>query len=188
MSELSAQRGATSEDLIKRREFRERLFHWEDSNKQRPACVSVHMCDSLLPLCSGKKKRHFQLRYCANVCQSLVAAACNGEREDLQRPGDTQQHQCLHVSPFDLQRCSRPVQHREALRLAVAGADLRLVFGEARHATSSGQDHQGVPRHAPELEGERPVEDHDEHAVDPLKDGGGVLQGEALLAEENSTW
>lgn len=56
MSELSAQRGATSEDLIKRREFRERLFHWEDSNKQRPACVSVHMCDSLLPLCSGKKK------------------------------------------------------------------------------------------------------------------------------------
>lgn len=145
-------------------------------------------CVTLCCLCVQEKKRHFQLRYCANVCQSLVAAACNGAREDLQRPGDTQQHQCLHVSPFDLQRSSRPVQHREALRLAVAGADLRLVFGEARHASSSGQDHQGVPRHAPELEGERPVEDHDEHAVDPLKDGGGVLQGEALLAEENSTW
>lgn len=96
--------------------------------------------------------------------------------------------QCLRVSPFDLQRCSRPAQHREALRLAVVGADLRLVFGEARHASPSGQDHQGVARHAPELEGERPVEDHDEHAVDPLKDGGGVLQGGALLAEENPTW
>ena len=51
------------------------------------------MCDSLLPLCSEKKqqkKRHFQLRYCANVRQSLVTAVCDSEREDLQRPGDKQ--------------------------------------------------------------------------------------------------
>lgn len=84
------------------------------------------------------------------------------------------------------------LQHREALCLVVAGAAAHLCLvlrgGEALHRPSSGQDHQGVPRHAPELEGESPVEEHDEHAVDPLKDGGGVLQGEALLAEEDSTW
>lgn len=71
-----------------------------------------------------------------------------------------------------------------------ATAHLRLVFrgaGEALHSASSGQNHEGVPRHAPELEDKSPVEEHDEHAVDPLEDGGGVLQGEALLAEENST-
>lgn len=60
--------------------------------------------------------------------------------------------------------------------------------GEAQDASSSGQNHQSVAWDAAKLEGERPVEAHDEHAVDPLKDGGGVLQGEALLAEENATW
>lgn len=70
-----------------------------------------------------------------------------------------------------------------------AAAHLYLVLGgEFVHHPSSGQDQQGVPRHVPELKGKRPVEKHDEHAVDPLEDGGGVLQDEALLAEENSTW
>lgn len=71
-----------------------------------------------------------------------------------------------------------------------AAAHLCLVFrcGEALYSPSSGQDHQGVPRHAPELKGKSPIEEHYEHAVDPLKDGRGVLQGEALLAKENSTW
>lgn len=71
-----------------------------------------------------------------------------------------------------------------------SSAHLSFVFrgGEAVYSPSSGQDHQGVPRHAPELKRKSPVEEHDERAVDPLKDGGGVLQAEALLAKENSTW
>lgn len=71
-----------------------------------------------------------------------------------------------------------------------AAAHLCLLSraGEVLHRPSSGQDHQGVPRHVPELKGKRPVEEHDEHAVDPLEDGGGVLQDEALLAKEDATW
>lgn len=72
-----------------------------------------------------------------------------------------------------------------------AATHLRLVSrgGEAlQPSSSSGQHHQGVPGHAPELKGKGPIEEHDEHTVDPLKDGGGVLQGEAFLAKENSTW
>lgn len=74
----------------------------------------------------------------------------------------------------------------------VVGPSAHLCFvfrgGEALYSPSSGQDHQRVPRHAPELKRKSPVEEHDERAVDPLEDGGGVLQGETLLAEENSTW
>lgn len=72
-----------------------------------------------------------------------------------------------------------------------AAAHLCLVSrcGEAVYPpSSSGQHHQCVSRHVPELKGKSPVEEHDEHAVDPLKDGGGMLQGEALLAKKNSTW
>lgn len=74
----------------------------------------------------------------------------------------------------------------------VAGpsTDLHLLLrgGEAVHSLSSGKHRQGVPRHPPKLKGERPVEEHDEHTVDPLEDGGGVLQDKALLAKENSAW
>lgn len=62
-----------------------------------------------------------------------------------------------------------------------------VVRAEAPVRTSSGQDHQGFSRHVTKLEGKSPVEEHDEHAVDPLKNGGGVLQDKALLTEENST-
>lgn len=54
-------------------------------------------------------------------------------------------------------------------------------------APPSGQNQQGVSRHVPKLEGKRPVEEHDEHTVDPLKDGRGMLEDEAFLAEEYST-
>lgn len=71
-----------------------------------------------------------------------------------------------------------------------AAAHLHLVSraGEVVHRPSSGQDLQVDPRHVPELEGKRPVEEHDERAVDPLKDGGGVVQDKALLEKENATW
>lgn len=69
-----------------------------------------------------------------------------------------------------------------------AANSLHLVVRvEAPVRASSGQDHQGFSRHVTKLEGKGPVEEHDEHAVDPLKDGGGVLQDKALLTEENST-
>lgn len=57
-----------------------------------------------------------------------------------------------------------------------------------RTAPRSGQDEQGVSRHVPKLKGKRSVEEHDEYTVEPLKDGRGMLQDEALLAEEDSTW
>lgn len=65
-----------------------------------------------------------------------------------------------------------------------------VLFSEVDLSTAppSGQDEQGVSRHVSELEGKGAVEEHDEHAVEPLKDGRGVLQGEALLAEEDSAW
>lgn len=80
--------------------------------------------------------------------------------------------------------------HRKPLHLAEIGAaaHLRLVRVESPVRPSSGQDHQGLSRHVPKLKGKSPVEEHDEHAVDPFKDGRGVLKDEALLAEENSTW
>lgn len=78
--------------------------------------------------------------------------------------------------------------------VGAAAFRLHLVSGRGgearppRSSSSSGQDCQCVARHAAKLEGECPVEEHDEHAVGPLEDGGGVLQGEALLAEEDAAW
>lgn len=62
-----------------------------------------------------------------------------------------------------------------------------VVRAEALERASSGQNHQGFYRHVTKLEGKSPIKEHNEHAVDPLKDGRGVLQDKALLAEENST-
>lgn len=103
----------------------------------------------------------------------------------------------LYRIPRGLQRgrnASVRLQNQEILWLAVAGppADLGLVLraGEAVQpsSSSSGEHHQGVRRHFSKLKDKRPVKQHDDHAVDPLEDGGGVLQGEALLAKKDSTW
>lgn len=76
--------------------------------------------------------------------------------------------------------------------LVVAGPSINLWLvpsdGEAGKSPHSGENDQGVDWHAPKLKGKCPIEEHDDHAVDPLKDGGGVLQWEAFLTEENSTW
>jgi len=48
------------------------------------------------------------------------------------------------------------------------------------------QRHHGLRGHAGELEGEGPVEDHDDDAEDPLKDSRGVLEEHALLQEEHA--
>lgn len=48
--------------------------------------------------------------------------------------------------------------------------------------------HQGVSGDGAELVGERAVEDEDEDGEDPLADGGGVLQDEALVYKERAAW
>lgn len=54
--------------------------------------------------------------------------------------------------------------------------------------TPSGQHHKGIPGHVPKLKGKGPKEEHDDDAEQPLKDGGGVLQGKALLDKEDTAW
>ena len=53
---------------------------------------------------------------------------------------------------------------------------------------SPGQHHQGLPGHTGELEGKGAIEEHDDDAEDPLEDGRGVLEDEALLQEEHAAW
>lgn len=48
--------------------------------------------------------------------------------------------------------------------------------------------HHGVTGDGAELIGEGAVEDQDVHGEDPLADGCGVLQDEALVDKENATW
>lgn len=48
--------------------------------------------------------------------------------------------------------------------------------------------HHGVTSDGAELIGEGAVEDQDVHGEDPLADGCGVLQDEALVDKENATW
>lgn len=48
--------------------------------------------------------------------------------------------------------------------------------------------HHGVAADAAELVGECSVIHQDEDGEDPLADGGGVLQHEALVNEEDATW
>lgn len=101
---------------------------------------------------------------------------------------DTASRFWMYVSPFD----STDLQDWHALYLAVVGSSaylcLVLSSGESRYCPSSGEDHEGVSRHAPKLKSKSPKEEHDEDAVGPLKNGRGMLQDEALLAEEDSTW
>lgn len=66
---------------------------------------------------------------------------------------------------------------------------VHFVFSTARPQRSSpGQHGHRVPGHAGKLEGEGPVKQHDDAAEHPLEDGRGVLQDEALLAEEDAAW
>lgn len=69
----------------------------------------------------------------------------------------------------------------------VSSSHLGLVVrhGVALFFGPFGQDHERVPGNVRKLKGKSPVEQHDEHTVDPLEDGGGVLEDEALLAKEN---
>lgn len=46
--------------------------------------------------------------------------------------------------------------------------------------------HHGLAGDGAELVGEGPVEDEDDHCKDPLADGGGVLQDETLVDEEDT--
>lgn len=148
-----------------------------------------------------------RLQSVRTVCQSLVTAEENGfgavavcNSESSRYAGCSSQalvsSTLVQGLPFDPPRGSESavvqLQDWQILCLVVVGpsAYLCLVFRswETLCSPPSGQDHEGVPRHAAELKSKSPVEEHDEHAVDPLEDGGGVLQGEAVLAKENSAW
>lgn len=48
--------------------------------------------------------------------------------------------------------------------------------------------HHGLAGDGAKLVGEGAVEDQDVHGEHPLTDGCGVLQGEALVDEEDATW
>ena len=48
--------------------------------------------------------------------------------------------------------------------------------------------HHGLAGDGAELVGEGAVEDQDVHREDPLADGGGVLQDETLVDEEDAAW
>lgn len=48
--------------------------------------------------------------------------------------------------------------------------------------------HHRVAGDSAKLVGEGSVEDQDVHREDPLTDGSGVLQDEALVDEEDATW
>lgn len=48
--------------------------------------------------------------------------------------------------------------------------------------------HHGLAGDGAELVGEGAVEDQDVHREDPLADGRGVLQDEALVDEEDAAW
>lgn len=65
---------------------------------------------------------------------------------------------------------------------------LHLVFSPsgAQGPTSSQHSHGGFG-HAGKLEGEGPVEQDDDDAEDPFKDGRRVLEDKAFLAEEHAT-
>lgn len=49
-------------------------------------------------------------------------------------------------------------------------------------------DHQGLAGDSAKLVGEGAVKNQDVHGEDPLTDGCSVLQDEALMDEEDSTW
>lgn len=88
--------------------------------------------------------------------------------------------------------CTFQLQDGQVFCLEVAGSptDLRFVprEGEAGKSPSSREGNQRVSWYAPKFKRKRPIEEHDDHAVDPLEDGRGVLEDETLLAEKNSTW
>lgn len=48
--------------------------------------------------------------------------------------------------------------------------------------------HHGLGGDGTELVGEGAIEDQDVHGEDPLADGGGVLQDEAFVDEEDAAW
>lgn len=82
----------------------------------------------------------------------------------------------------------RRLQHVFALVWAGPSQRLHLVFSPsgAQGPPSSQHSHGGFG-HAGKLKHEGPVEQDDDDAEDPFKDGRRVLEDKAFLAEEHAT-
>lgn len=116
-------------------------------------------------------------------------------------------HECVRrcktqLSEFDRkkkkkwQRSFRKwLQYRHAFRLVrmrlSSPSDQRFQLKFSRPCSqwaSPGQHRHGVPWHARELKGERPVKQHNDDTEHPFEDGRGVLQDETFLAEKHTAW
>lgn len=82
----------------------------------------------------------------------------------------------------------RSLQHIFTLVWTRPSQRLHLVFSPSgSQGPTSSQHSHGGSGHAGKLEGERPVEQDDDDAEHPFKDGRGVLEDKAFLAEEHAT-
>lgn len=82
--------------------------------------------------------------------------------------------------PGGLEALRRPAQRRAPSSGAHDNPRAVVTLLQARHHGLAGDGAKFV--------GEGAVEDQDVHCEDPLADGGGVLQDEALVDEEDAAW
>ena len=90
-------------------------------------------------------------------------------------------------------RCSDGLHHGQVFRLVWmwtrTSQCIHLVFSPSRsQGASSGQHHHGISWHAGKLKGKCPVEQHDDDAKHPFKDGWRMLQDKALLTKKHTAW